>query len=308
MLIYLDGAFLPKAEARISIEDRGFIFGDGVYEVWRLVRGLPFEPEQHQLRLERGLRELAITIPDDVCADRLWEIAARLLGENGLTSGEATLYVEVTRGVAPRTHYFPPAGTRPTVYIAAARFSPPDALRRSGATAVTEPDIRWLRCDLKTIQLLPNVLGKQRAVAAGAIDAIFVRDGVVTEGTHTSVFAVVDGVLRTHPLGHQVLPGVTRALVLDLANERGIPALESPIQLAELFAASEVFLAGTTNDVLPIIGVDGRTIGSGRPGPVAEQLFEGLRARMDAAALAPGTPRPAGAPPRGSSARVARGG
>lgn len=282
MLIYLNGTFLAKSDARISIDDRGFIFGDGVYEVWRLIHGRPFEAEMHQERLERGLRELGIAIPDDVRAERLWEIADRLLAENDLTSGEATLYVEVTRGAAPRTHYFPPPDTPPTVYIAAARFSPPEKLRQSGAAAITQPDIRWLRCDLKTIQLLPNVLGKQRAVASGAIDSIFVRDGLVTEGTHTSVLAVVDGVLRTHPIDHNVLPGVTRAVVLRLAAELGIPARESAVSVEELFAASEVFLAGTTNDVLPIVKIDERPIGSGRPGPIAEQLFQELRARMDA--------------------------
>jgi D-alanine transaminase len=282
VLIYLNGAVVPKSEARIPIEDRGFIFGDGVYEVWRLIGGRPFEPERHQERLERGLRELEIALPDELRPDRLWTIAARLIGENDLAEGEQTLYVEVTRGVAPRTHYFPPAGTAPTVYIAAARFAPPEALRRSGATAITQDDIRWLRCDLKTIQLLPNVLGKQRAMSSGSIDAIFVRDGLVTEGTHTSVFAVLDGVVRTHPADHRVLPGVTRAVVLELANELGIPNAESAVTRSELFAASEVFLAGTTNDVLPIVGVDGERIGDGRPGPVAERLFQGLRARMDA--------------------------
>lgn len=282
MLIYLNGSFLPRSEAFIPIEDRGFIFGDGVYEVWRLIEGNAFEPERHLARLERGLREIEIALPDDIRAPRLWSIAQRLLADNDLASGEATLYVEVTRGAAPRTHYYPPAGTPATVYMAAARFNPPASLRRSGATAITQPDIRWLRCDLKTIQLLPNVMAKQRAVASGAIDAIFVRDGTVTEGTHTSVFGVVDGVLRTHPADHHVLPGVTRAVLLQIASELGIPSDETPMSLRELFVASELFLAGTTNDVLPIIKVDDRVIGTGAPGPVAEQLFQALRARMDA--------------------------
>ena len=286
MLIYLNGSFLPRSEARISIEDRGFIFGDGIYEVWRIIRGSPFEPEMHQERLERGLRELEIAIPDDVRSEKLWEIANHLLAENELRDRESTLYVEVTRGAAPRTHYFPPPGTAPTVYIAASPFSPPEQLRLSGAAAITQDDIRWLRCDLKTIQLLPNVLGKQKAVASGAIDSIFVRGGLVTEGTHTSVFAVVDGVLRTHPADHNVLPGVTRAVVLQLAHEFGIPALEAAVPLPELYAASEVFLSGTTNDVLPIVKVDGRPIGTGKPGPIADRLFHGLRGRMDSAVLA----------------------
>ncbi|HUF31190.1 MAG TPA: aminotransferase class IV [Gemmatimonadaceae bacterium] len=282
MLIYLNGAFLPRSEARIPIEDRGFIFGDGVYEVWRLIGGNAFEPEQHLARLERGLREIEIALPDDLRAPRLWSIAQRLLGENDLTSGEATLYVEVTRGAAPRTHYYPPAGTPATVYMAAARFTPRESLRRSGAAAITQPDIRWLRCDLKTIQLLPNVMAKQRAVSSGAIDAVFVRNGMVTEGTHTSIFGVIGGVLRTHPADHHVLPGVTRAVVLQIATELGIPSAETPMSVNELFAASELFLTGTTTDVLPIIKVDDRVIGTGAPGPVAEQLFQELRARMDA--------------------------
>ncbi len=282
MLIYLNGSFLPRSEALIPIEDRGFIFGDGVYEVWRLIEGNAFEPEQHLARLERGLREIEIALPDDIRAPRFWNIAQRLLADNDLASGEATLYVEVTRGAAPRTHYYPPAGTPATVYMAAARFKPPESLRRTGAAAITQPDIRWLRCDLKTIQLLPNVMGKQRAVASGAIDAIFVRDGMVTEGTHTSVFGVIDGVLRTHPADHHVLPGVTRAVLLQIASELEIPSDETPLSLTELFAASELFLAGTTNDVLPIIRVDESVIGTGAPGPVAEQLFQALRARMDA--------------------------
>jgi D-alanine transaminase len=283
VLIYLNGSFLPRSEARIPVEDRGFIFGDGVYEVWRLIDGNAFEPEKHLARLERGLREIEIPLPDDLQAARLWNIARRLIVDNDLTSDEATLYLEVTRGAAPRTHYYPPPGTPATVYMAAARFKPSETLRRSGAAAITQPDIRWLRCDLKTIQLLPNVMGKQRAVASGAIDAIFVRDGIVTEGTHTSVFGVIDGVLRTHPADHHVLPGVTRAVLLQIASDLGIPSEETPMSLSELFEASELFLAGTTNDVLPITSVDDRVIGTGHPGPVADQLFQELRARMDAA-------------------------
>jgi D-alanine transaminase len=282
MLIYLNGSFLPRSEARIPVEDRGFIFGDGVYEVWRLIDGNAFEPEKHLARLERGLREIEIPLPDDLQAARLWNIARRLIVDNDLASDEATLYLEVTRGAAPRTHYYPPPGTPATVYMAAARFKPSETLRRSGAAAITQPDIRWLRCDLKTIQLLPNVMGKQRAVASGAIDAIFVRDGIVTEGTHTSVFGVIDGVLRTHPADHHVLPGVTRAVLLQIASDLGIPSEEKPMSLSELFEASELFLAGTTNDVLPITRVDDRVIGTGHPGPVADQLFQELRARMDA--------------------------
>ena len=281
MLVYLNGTFHDKRDARISVDDRGFIFGDGVYEVWRVVGGSLFEPERHRSRLLGGLRELEIAVPDELQGNALWSIAERLLTENDLREGDATLYVQVTRGAAPRAHYFPPAGTAPTLYIATSRFAPPAAnVRASGAAALTMPDVRWLRCDLKTIQLLPNVLGKQRAVAAGAIDSIFVRDGVVTEGTHTNVFAVVGGVVRTHPLDNFVLAGVTRAVVLELAARLRIPAREDAVTIDELRAADELFLTGTTTDVLGITSLDGAPVADGRPGPLTAALYEALADRL----------------------------
>src|ERR1051325_1994401 len=156
MLCYLNGQFLPRASASIPVEDRGFIFGDGVYEVWRVVNGRLFESDRHLARLTSGLRELRIPEPDIAHSDVISKVADRLLQDNKLTDGEATLYLEITRGVAPRTHAFPPAGTKPTVFAMVNKFVPPDDLRARGATAITAPDVRWLRCDIKTIQLLPN--------------------------------------------------------------------------------------------------------------------------------------------------------
>jgi D-alanine transaminase len=281
MLVYLNGTLQEKSEARVPVDDRGFIFGDGVYEVWRAANGLLFEPERHRARLEHGLRELEIPRPSEIDGPTLWSIADRLLRENDHVRGDATVYVQVTRGAAPRTHYFPPAGTSPTVYVATARFSPPSAaVRAAGAGAITAPDIRWHRCDLKTIQLLPNVLGKQRAVSAGAVDTIFIRDGMVTEGTHTNVFAVAGGVVRTHPLGPLVLSGVTREVVLDLCRELDIPAREEAITDSDLRASEEIFLTGTTTDVLGITRLDGVSIGGGRPGPVTARLYDALAERL----------------------------
>ena len=281
MFVYLNGTFHDKRDARVSVDDRGFIFGDGVYEVWRVVDGSLFEPERHRSRLLGGLRELEIAVPDELQGNALWSIAERLLMENDLRQGDATLYVQVTRGAAPRAHYFPPPGTTPTLYIASSRFTPPVAtVRATGAAALTMPDVRWLRCDLKTIQLLPNVLGKQRAVAAGAIDSIFVRDGMVTEGTHTNVFAVVGGVVRTHPLDNFVLAGVTRAVVLELAARLRIPAREDAVTIDELRAADELFLTGTTTDVLGITRLDGAPVADGRPGPITAALYEALADRL----------------------------
>lgn len=286
MLCYLNGQFLPRASAAVPVEDRGFIFGDGVYEVWRVIDGRLFELDRHLARLARGIAELRIGAPEIVRREVLLEVADRILDESGLGEGEATLYVEVTRGVAPRTHVFPAAATPPTVFVMANRFTPPQEQRTRGAAAVTQADVRWLRCDLKTIQLLPNVMAKQAAQERGAIEALLVRDGMVTEGSHTNVMAVIGGVVRTHPLGNLVLPGVTRAVVLELARTLGIPAVEQAFSERELLAADEVFLVGTTTDIMPIVKVNDEPIGDGRPGAVTLRLYDAFRAYMDSAIAA----------------------
>jgi D-alanine transaminase len=283
VLAYLNGQYLPRSAATISVEDRGFIFGDGVYEVWRVVNGNLFETERHLDRLTFGLTELRIVADDIVRPDVLNPIARRLLVESGFLGGEATFYLEVTRGVAPRTHQFPSRPTKPTVYATVNRFVPPEELRLKGAACITMPDIRWQRCDIKTIQLLPNVLAKQAAVERGALDAILIRDGVATEGSHANVFAVVDGVLRTHPTDHHILAGVTRAVVLELAYNIGVSVVEEPLTEAELASADELFLAGTTTDVMPIVRLNDAQIGSGQPGPITTRLVREFRVCLDVA-------------------------
>ncbi|HVE33566.1 MAG TPA: aminotransferase class IV [Gemmatimonadaceae bacterium] len=284
MLAYLNGQFLPRAAAAVPVEDRGFVFGDGVYEVWRVVGGRLFETQRHLARLSSGLSELRIQAPELVDPDRLTAIADRLLTDDALLDGEATFYVEITRGVAPRTHQFPSGKIAPTVFAMANRFKPAEELRRSGATCITMPDVRWLRCDIKTIQLLPNVLGKQAAAEAGALDVLFVRDGVITETSHANVLAVIDGVIRTHPTNNLILPGVTRAVVLEIARDLRLQVDETPFLPRDLTRASEVFLAGTTTDVMPIVRVDDVVIGDGKPGSIATTLFRELRQRLDALA------------------------
>ena len=279
-VVYLDGRYLPRAEARVSVDDRGFLFGDGAYEVTRAVDGRLFEGERHTRRLARTLRGLDIALAEAELA-ALDDVARRLLRENGLEQGEAAVYLQVTRGAAyPRTHHFPPAGTRPTVYAAATRFVPPTKLREKGASVITVPDIRWSRCDLKTVNLLPNALAKQAAVAAGADEAIFVRDGVLMEGSHSNLFAVVDGELRTAPATNYILPGITRDVVLELARGAGIAVHEYPLLHAELPRAAELFLTSTTSDVLPVVRIDGATVGAGAPGPVTRRLYEAFALRM----------------------------
>jgi D-alanine transaminase len=283
VLAYLNGQFLPRAAATISVEDRGFVFGDGVYEVWRVVNGRLFENDRHLARLAFGLDELKIERPNIVDAHVVTEIADRLLGESGLAEGAATFYVEVTRGVAPRTHQFPSKPTSPTVYATVNRFAPPDDLRARGAACITIPDIRWMRCDIKTIQLLPNVFAKQAAMERGAVDAIMIRDGIATEGSHANVLGVVDGVIRTHPTNHLILAGITRAVVLDLARGMAIPVREEGMSLTELERAEELFLAGTTTDVMPIVRLDDRPVASGAIGPITSRLVPAFRAYLDAA-------------------------
>lgn len=193
----------------------------------------------------------------------------------------------MTRGVAPRAHAFPPPGTQPTVYATVNPFVPPNELRARGGSVVTVQDVRWLRCNLKTIQLLPNVLAKQGAAESGGVEALLVRDGVVTEGSHANCIGVIDGVLRTHPLNNLILPGITRAVVLDLARQLGIPVSEVAFTKADIPRLDELFLAGTTTDVMPIIKVDDQTIGSGSPGPISLRLYAALRAHMEAYCASP---------------------
>lgn len=279
MTVFLNGQFLPGEQAKISVLDRGFIFGDGVYEVWRVIDGRLFEHARHDRRLKRGLKSIEISVPDKEI-DGLAGVADRLLRENDLTHGEGTFYVEITRGAAPRTHAYPPSGTKPTVFAMVSRFEVPHALREAGAKAITEPDVRWLHCDIKTVQLMPNVMAKQKAQAAGAMEAIFIRDGLVTEGTHTSAFGVKNGELRTHPLSPLILPSITRELILEIARQQSVRVREEPFSDTELFDLDELFVSGTTTDVTPIVEVDGRRIGSGKPGPVSKALYAGLQGRL----------------------------
>lgn len=283
MVVYLNGSYLPAERANLSALDRGFVFGDGVYEVWRVIDGKLFEHERHDRRLRRGLKALEISVSEKEI-DGLSDVAERLLRENDLLHGEGTFYIEITRGAAPRTHAYPPAGTKPTMFAMVTRFEVPQAVRASGAKAITQPDVRWLHCDLKTVQLLPNCMARQKAQTAGALEALFVRAGVVTEGTYTSVLGVKNGELRTHPLSPLILPSVTREVILEIAHEQGVPVREEAFTVQELFALDELFVSGTTTDVTPIIEVDGRRIGSGKPGPISKALYAGLQGRLYAGA------------------------
>jgi D-alanine transaminase len=271
-VVYVNGSFLPRAEARVSVEDRGFVFGDGVYEVLRIVNGRPFATGFHNQRLERSLDGVRIALRGGDSPSRFVEIGEQLLKENNLLQGEATLYIQVTRGSATRLHFFPPAETAPTVYISVASFKPSTDLAENGASAITHPDLRWGRCDLKTLNLLPNILAVQVAKERGCFEAMLIRDGVVTEGTRTNFFGVVDGSLRTHPTDNHILPGITRSVLRDLARAVGIELDETPIKASEIPRLSELFLTGTTTDVMPVVKLDDKPVGKGKPGELTRRL------------------------------------
>jgi D-alanine transaminase len=275
MIVYLNGEYIQKEHALIPVDDRGFVFGDGVYELTRAIRGKLINEVGHWKRLERGMRELAIGGPEHLDQDRVREISERLLRENGLDDGDAAIYAQVTRGSAPRAHVFP-ENTPPTIYLSASAFKSPVELRRSGTRAITSPDIRWARCDLKTVNLLPNVVAKQRAKEAGAFEAVFVRDSAITEGASTNVFGVLDGEIRTYPKCNYILPGVTRDVVIQIAQELGHTVNEMPIFAHEIPRLEELFLSGTVTEIQPIVELDGRPVGSGKPGPVSLSLLDAL--------------------------------
>jgi D-alanine transaminase len=270
VLVYLNGEFIPVEEARVSVDDRGFLFADGVYEVIRVYAGRTYELDQHMDRLRNGLHALRIDFRDIASVERA---ARRLLNENDVT-GPGAIYVQITRGAAPRKHAFPAQDTTPTVYVTAKPYSPhPARFWEDGVDAITAPDTRWARCDIKSISLLPNVLANEAAHAADTFEAILVRDGVVTEGSHSNVWGVRDGRVITYPACNYILAGMTRARVFELAAGMGLDAVEEVIHLDELYDLDEVFLTGTTTEIMPVVRVDGREIVDGEPGPITRRLI-----------------------------------
>ena len=277
--VYCNGEYVARERALIPAEDRGFVFGDGIYEGVRAIRGQLFEWDAHAARMVNGLAGLRIAFGAERVA-ALRDVCHRLVHANELTGGEAFLYLAVTRGAAPRTHYFPPAGTPPTVFVNATPFVPRRDLHQHGGAAITFEDMRWARCDWKTLNLLGSVLARQAAAEAGAYEAILLRDGVVTEGAASIVFVVVDGVLRTHPLTRRILPGITRKVVMECAGELNLPVQEEAVTQAELLRAQEIFLCGTLTDVMPVVTLDGRPVAQGKPGPITATLRAAFEARL----------------------------
>lgn len=263
-ILYLNGEYVAAASATVSVNDRGFLFADGCYEVTVAVEGRFIAFDRHLARLQRTLDALRICLD----AASLAPVHRELIVRNGFDrSPLASVYVQVTRGVAPRTHAFP-AGVPPTVLVRAQEIpGPTRAAVEVGSRAITSPDIRWGRVDLKTTGLLPNVLAEQAAIDAGVDDVILHRDGVVTEGSHTNVFGVIDGALVTAPTDHRILPGVVRGIVIEQARADGTTVDEREWTLEELAGTDEVFMTSTTAGARPIVEVDGRPVGDGARGP-----------------------------------------
>ncbi|UCC68402.1 MAG: aminotransferase class IV [Armatimonadota bacterium] len=277
-VVYLNGRIVPPSEAVISVNDRGFLFGDSVYEVLRSYGGRLWALNRHLRRLARSLAAIDLHTVD------LEEVRAAIEETYRASSlPDAVVYLQITRGVAPRAHAYP-RDLQPTVVITVRDVAPALAsIDFDGVAAVTAPDLRWRRCDIKSTNLLPNVLAKTRAHDHGVDEAILIdAEECVTEGSSTSVFWVAQNRLFTTPAGPEILPGITRELIAEIAREEGIPLLAERVRLDQFRRASEVFLAGTVHEVCPVIRLDDAPVGSGRAGPLTLQLQKGYRARVAA--------------------------
>jgi len=272
-LANLDGTILPLSEAKISAQDRGFLFGDAVYEVLRVYAGQPWLADGHFQRLARSLAAVRIGGID------LSRLRQRMLDTIAAGSfQEATVYLQITRGSAPRSHPFPVTAT-PLEFLFVQAFNDPYVeARETGVAVVLHPDIRWGRCDIKSTNLLGNVLAMQAAKEVGCVEALlYLPDGTLTEGSHSSLFGVREGQLITAPNSNAILPGVTRDLVLALAKRLGVDVCERNLRREELPSLQELFLSGTTAEVLPVSRVDGQPIGAGKPGQVTRRLQEAYK-------------------------------
>ncbi|MBR0651874.1 D-amino-acid transaminase [Roseomonas terrae] len=273
-IAYVNGRYRPQSDASVNIEDRGYQFGDGVYEVVHLYGGRFIDEDRHLGRLERSLREMRLPMP--MARDALRLVLREVARRNRVTEG--LLYMQVTRGVARRDHAFPNVPVPPALVVTVKRIPPyPASIDRWGGSAITQPDLRWARCDIKTINLLPNCFARQAAREQGAIEAILFdpATGMVTEGAATS-FWIVDeqGVIRAPALDHSILPGCTRAALLAELAEAGIVVEQRAFSLEEMRRAREAFLTSATSFVKPIVAIDGAPVGDGTPGPVTRRLFD----------------------------------
>jgi len=268
-IVYLNGEYLPLDQACVPVLDRGFIFGDGVYEVIPVYGGKAFRLQHHLQRLKNSMQAVRLTNPH---TDEEWStIINDVVTRN--SSGDQSIYLQITRGVARRDHRFPGDAT-PTVFVMSNLFEAvPKEQLEHGVNAITLDDIRWQYCSIKSIALLPNILLRQQAVEQGAAEAILLRNGEVTEGAASNVFIVKDGVITTPPKTDCLLPGITRDLLVEQANEHGLAVKETNIKQTDLETADEIWLTSSTKEILPVTQLNGQTVGSGKPGTVWQQMY-----------------------------------
>lgn len=275
-IAYVNGAYVAHDDARVHIEDRGYQFADGIYEVCLVINGHYWDLAGHLARMARSLNELSIAPP--VTDNSLIIIMKEILRQNRLRN--ALVYLQATRGVAPRNHFFPDQNISPSLIVTARRFNldTSDGAAEKGARAITYPDIRWGRVDIKSISLLPNVLAKQAAREAGALEAWLVRDGFVTEGSSSNTWILTpENRLVTHPKTNAILGGITRQTTLSCAQKLGLEIEERPFSLEEALSAKEAFITSATSLVMPIVAIDDHRIGEGTPGPTTQKLREAYK-------------------------------
>jgi D-alanine transaminase len=269
--VYLNGEYLPLADAKVSVLDRGFLFGDGVYEVIPAYKGRLFRLEDHIARLNNSLNGIRLPLSHSV-AD--WEAIFRPLLEN---DKDQSVYLQITRGYAPKRDHGFPEQVVPTIFAMSSELKP-FAGRTSGIKAVTLDDTRWQLCNIKAITLLSNILLRQEAIDQGCAEAILVRNGYVVEGAASNLFAVLDGELITPPKSHEILPGITRDVILELAAANNIPSREDVIALEALENASEIWVTSSIREIVPVVELDGKHIGDGKPGPIWTRMDDLLQA------------------------------
>ena len=273
-VVYLNGQFIPREQAMISPDDRGFLFGDSIYEVTRWYGGYFFDLAGHAERFRRSLHETRIVWNDEA---RIEEIFRELIDRNGLGTECAIVYFQATRGVAPRNHAFPDPPVSPTVYGFARRQSMNTLACERGVGIWLTPDPRWNRCDIKTTALIANILPYQEAHDLGFAEVCFVRNGLVTEGAHSNIFFVRDGTLYTHPVTNDILAGITRKNIIALANDNGISAVEEAVAADMIPYMNEGFISNTTGEIVPVTRISDQVIGDGMSGPVTRKLQNLLR-------------------------------
>jgi len=271
--VYLNGQYLPLCDAKVSVMDRGFLFGDGIYEVIPSYSGKLFHFQEHMERLENSLSSIRLPNPHDRAQ---WlEILTPLLDKDL----DQSIYLQITRGVAPKRDHAFPEHVTPTVFAMCSNIVPLANLD-SGVKALSVDDSRWELCNVKATTLLANILLRQQAVEQGCAEAILVKDGYVTEGAASNIFAVIDGILITPPIGREILPGITRNVILELAEQNNIPYSEDIISLDALKTANEIWLTSSTREIVPVVQLDGETIANGKPGPIwrtMHQLFQAYK-------------------------------